>query len=472
MYNLGTNIIIVKKSQIEDRLDPMYLKIKKEFVDNFKFPLEKIGQSFFIKDGDHDKLPSEAISNVIEGKRYLRAQDLKNDKIINEKPIFITEEYFNKIKRCHIYPGDLLISIMASIGASSIVPEDFPICTANRAIGILRRKPNSKILPKYLQILINTPIGLSLFEIEKKGGIQQRLNLSDIANVKIPCPSFEIQTEIINLYNNAISKKKEKKKEAKRILKSIDTYLLNNLSVELPQRDTSLNSRIFHVNYSELSNERFDGEFFQKFFSDINNSLARSRFNTFKLKSVVSFIESGSRPKGGVGQIKYGIFSIGGEHVNNKCEVGFGTPKFIPNEFHEKIKLTETKMNDIVLVKDGATTGKVGIIDSSNFVGQNVNEHVFLIRTDETILIPHYLVNFLYSSIGQILLKRYITGATVTGLTKEALRNILIPLPPLEVQVRIATHISKIREKAKKLETEAQLFSSQAKEKIEQMILF
>ena len=128
-------------------------------------------------------------------------------------------------------------------------------------------------------------------------------------------------------------------------------------------------------------------------------------------------------------------------------------------------------MHDIILVKDGATTGKIGIIDSLDFVNQNVNEHVFLIRPDTKIISPHYLVSFLYSSIGQILLKRFITGATVTGLTKESLRNILIPLPPLDIQNRITEHIFELRGKAKELESDAKSGLKEVKRKIEEMII-
>lgn len=217
--------------------------------------------------------------------------------------------------------------------------------------------------------------------------------------------------------------------------------------------------------------ERLDSEFSQSYFREISESLLKGKYPTSKLKEVTSFIESGSRPKGGVGNINSGVFSIGGEHVNDKCQVGNGKPKYIPLEFHEKIKLTETKMHDIILVKDGATTGKIGIIDSSDFVNQNINEHVFLIRPNTTIVSPYYLVSFLHSSIGQIFLKRFITGATVTGLTKASLRNIPIPLPPLEVQNRITEHIFELREEAKERELDAKALMKTAKGHIEKIIL-
>src|SRR5690606_38120767 len=98
-------------------------------------------------------------------------------------------------------------------------------------------------------------------------------------------------------------------------------------------------------------------------------------------------------------------------------------PKFIPMEYHRNNLLTETKLNDILIVKDGATTGKVGIINNPQYAGQNINEHVFLLRTNNSVN-SVYLVNYLNCSPAQIFLKKIITGATVTGITKDALKNL------------------------------------------------
>ncbi len=45
-----------------------------------------------------------------------------------------------------------------------------------------------------------------------------------------------------------------------------------------------------------------------------------------------------------------------------------------------------------------------------------------------------YLLSYLKSSFGNTQIKRYITGATVTCLTKDVVNNLKIPLPPLTKQ--------------------------------------
>ena len=98
------------------------------------------------------------------------------------------------------------------------------------------------------------------------------------------------------------------------------------------------------------------------------------------------------------------------------------------------------------------------------------HEHVFLIRTKKNIN-PNYIVYILYSSIGQIQISNGITGATVTGITKDVVRKLQIPLPPLGKQNEIAAHIAGIRIQAKALQQEAEEILASAKQQVEQMIL-
>jgi restriction endonuclease S subunit len=84
---------------------------------------------------------------------------------------------------------------------------------------------------------------------------------------------------------------------------------------------------------------------------------------------------------------------------------------------------------------------------------------------------PIYLLSYLKSSFGNMQIKREITGATVTGLTKDVVNSLKIPLPPIEKQNQIAKRISKIRDQAKQLQTEAKNGIEQAKHEVEIMIL-
>ncbi|MBT0817548.1 restriction endonuclease subunit S [Campylobacter lari] len=89
---------------------------------------------------------------------------------------------------------------------------------------------------------------------------------------------------------------------------------------------------------------------------------------------------------------------------------------------------------ELVLIgEDGA---KWGAFENSAFIASGkywVNNHAHILKPNNEILINNFLVYFLnYSN-----LEKYITGATVKKLNQQKLKQIEIPLPPLQEQERI-----------------------------------
>jgi len=96
------------------------------------------------------------------------------------------------------------------------------------------------------------------------------------------------------------------------------------------------------------------------------------------LDQLLQGLESGSRPKGGVRGITEGIPSIGGEHLNENGSFRFESVKFVPYSFFERMNQGHIQTGDILIVKDGATTGKVALVrDDFPYDPAVVNEHVF-----------------------------------------------------------------------------------------------
>ena len=116
------------------------------------------------------------------------------------------------------------------------------------------------------------------------------------------------------------------------------------------------------------------------------------------LTDVIQPLENGSRPKGGAKGITEGIPSLGGEHLNYNGGFNFENIKFVPTEFFEKQQRGIIKLNDVLVVKDGATTGKTSFVNEAFPYKQAcVNEHVFIIRSKE-LLIPKYLFYYIISN--------------------------------------------------------------------------
>lgn len=163
-----------------------------------------------------------------------------------------------------------------------------------------------------------------------------------------------------------------------------------------------------------------------------------------KLRGVCKDLQSGKRPKGGVQGIETGIPSIGAEHLNYNGGFKFEKIKFVPQDFATKMSKGIISMNDIIVVKDGATTGKTSFVGNDfPFEHAVINEHVFILRLKEEVL-PKFAFYKLFSATGNKEILEDFRGAAQGGISSGFLDKVNIPLPPLPEQQSIVSKIEEL----------------------------
>lgn len=193
------------------------------------------------------------------------------------------------------------------------------------------------------------------------------------------------------------------------------------------------------------------------------------KFKLVRLFKLLSVLETGSRPKGGVAKYKNGIPSIGGEHIGIDGMLNLNSLKYVPEEFFAKSRSGILKEYDILICKDGALTGKVAFAPNPlPFERGMVNEHVFILRTNDDAE-QKYLFCFLYSSFGQALIKANITGNAQSGLNSTNLKELKIPLPPISIQREISEEFEVVDTRAKALRIKIEELKVEIEEKIDSL---
>ena len=137
------------------------------------------------------------------------------------------------------------------------------------------------------------------------------------------------------------------------------------------------------------------------------------------LDHLLALLESGSRPRGGVRGIKEGMPSIGGEHLDENGGFRFENVKYVPEKFFRSMNRGHIQLGDILIVKDGATTGKVSLVrENFPYDPAVVNEHVFLCRLAEGLFSP-FIFYFLFSQEGQDRILANFRGSAQGGSTPD-----------------------------------------------------
>lgn len=153
-------------------------------------------------------------------------------------------------------------------------------------------------------------------------------------------------------------------------------------------------------------------------------------------------VGSGVTPRGG--SDNYGEY---GRPFVRSQNVGWGhllldDLAFISDEVHKTFAATELMVGDVLLNITGASIGRSAIA-TEELEGGNVNQHVCIIRTDETRTSSKFINSLLLSSVGQRQIDSFQAGGNREGLNFGQIRSMKIPLPPtLAEQEAIAGALS------------------------------
>lgn len=189
-----------------------------------------------------------------------------------------------------------------------------------------------------------------------------------------------------------------------------------------------------------------------------------ARWSEAPLTELCESIVSGRRPKGGVRGILSGVLSLGGEHIHERGFVDISVPRFVPRDFADKISISRILPNDILIVKDGATTGKTAIADNRFLEDEAyINEHIFLCRSVDEI-ISHYLFYFLRSDDGNQAILSDFRGAAQGGISQAFSEKIKVPIAPLAEQRRIVAKLDTLLARTRQMREELENIPSLIKQ--------
>jgi type I restriction enzyme S subunit len=114
---------------------------------------------------------------------------------------FISQERYDTLSSCSVKPGDILISLVGTIGKVLILPEDsLPGIINPRLVKLSLDK--STILPEYAKIYLDSPTVKSHFTKVSHGGTMDILNLSILKELPVPLASIDEQEETVRQVNH------------------------------------------------------------------------------------------------------------------------------------------------------------------------------------------------------------------------------------------------------------------------------
>lgn len=113
---------------------------------------------------------------------------------------YITQEKYQELQNYRIYPGDVIVTIMGTIGRSAVIPNDIPLAINTKHLAAITLNKNiaNPIFVSYS--IHSSPYILDQFKSKSRGAIMSGLNLGIIKETKLKRPPIEVQDNFATIH--------------------------------------------------------------------------------------------------------------------------------------------------------------------------------------------------------------------------------------------------------------------------------
>jgi len=137
------------------------------------------------------------------GVPMIRVMDIGDGKLSGTEILRVDPKLSDEFKRTVLESGDILLAVMATVGRCTVVPEHLVGANVNRALAVI--KPTHLVSSKFMELAIRSPRIQHLFQMNKIGSAQARINLSSLRTYCLPLPPRDEQERIVQEVERRLS---------------------------------------------------------------------------------------------------------------------------------------------------------------------------------------------------------------------------------------------------------------------------
>lgn len=164
-----------------------------------------------ITDGSHNPPAGISKSNYL----MLSSKNVFDDEITFDDPRYLSEEqYVAEHKRTGIMAGDVLMTIVGTVGRTAVVSDGMPPITLQRSVAVLH--PLKDVcLNRYLMYVLRSK--RNVFESEAHGVAQKGIYLKQLSSIVVEVPEVERQKKVVQILDQVQQVIKRRQKELSKL---------------------------------------------------------------------------------------------------------------------------------------------------------------------------------------------------------------------------------------------------------------
>ncbi|GAD61331.1 restriction endonuclease subunit S [Aquipseudomonas alcaligenes] len=345
----------------------------------------------------------KATEYVESGVPIIQLKNIKPNAYVAKDIKFITPQKAGELSRHSYAPGDVVIAKLGAVGTACIIPEDAPAGVI--VADVVRFRGDSKRVDhRFLCHYLNSSSGQCAVMKLSRGSTRVRTNLSDLKKVEIPLPPLSEQKRISAILDKADAIRRKSQQAIR------------------------------------LADDFLRAVFLDMFGDPVTNPKG---WEVDALEQLSTRVTKGESPK-------WQGFEYGSEGVRfiTSENVLWGSlderMKFIPLEFHQKLKRSQVQEGDLLINLVGASVGRACLAEL-NGMPANINQAVSVTTLDHSRLLPEIaLYQLLVPSMQRVLLGNVVDAARA-NISLAGIRDLQMLVPPIGVQLAFLKVLGKVK---------------------------
>lgn len=406
---------------------------------------EIISHTGIVSDGDWIESKDQDPNGKV---RLVQLADIGDGKFLSKSSRFMTTEAANRLNCTFLKEGDVLIARMPDpLGRACIFPQVEHQSVTVVDVCLIRPNENSALSNDLFKYWINTPQIRSEISLQATGSTRKRITRKKLSAFNFPVPPLPEQKRIVEKLDS--------------LLAQVDTIQqrLNNL----PDIIKRFRQSVLAAGVSGKLTEQWRGEN-KRLLSPLND-IAKKREELIKSGAIklskqniplpfdeplselpegwdwsrlisISLLVTDGKHGNCVDEANSGYYFLSAKDVKNGKLHYLNAREINQKEFQEVHQRTNLEAGDICIVNTGATVGKLAIAQESPLTEKSTfQKSVAVIKLIKPYMNEKFMSFYLRDASERLL--KSSTGSAVNNLLLSTMKQMAVPVPPVEEQTEI-----------------------------------
>jgi len=370
------------------------------------------------------------------GYQIFRMDDIENCFLVDDelKRVEISDSLFKQFK---LERNDILFNRVNSedfVGRTGIFKSSGDCVFASYLVRV-RVSPHADILPDYLNIFLNSEYGKKqIHRFARRAVNQANVNAEELKNFRICVISSDVQKEIRRLCDEAW----QSTQLSESLYDQAESCILEGLDLRHFQPAYALT---YTAELSEASRaQRLDAEHFQPACDDLIRHLENKHSSAIRQAQV--FNKRGVQPE----YVDNGPAKVVTSKRLGRRSLDYDGLETTNLESWKRYPDAQVRQFDLLLYTTGAYVGRTNCyLENDVALASN---HVNILRVKD--FNPIYVAVFMNSILGQMQVRRFVSGSAQVELYPTDISKFMIWKAPDEIQQKVAGLVQKSHESARK----------------------